>query len=534
MNYRFGRFAPFVRGICLLVLAVQPAAAAEIVVICPGAFRSALEPWVQHRSAQGHSIAIYANSGTSEELRQHIRDQAALPQDPARFVVLVGDAEPAAATSPALRARSVPTHLTEAKVNIRWGSEPHIATDNWYADVDGDQLPDLAIGRLTADTPNELAAIVKKIVDYERQADFGRWRGRINFVAGLGGFGALADAALEAVAKKFITEGVPPAYETTMAYASWRSPYCPDPREFHEVTLQRLNEGSLFWVYIGHGHPHGLDQMQLAGQRYRIFELPDVAKLRCQQGQPIALFLACYTGAFDATRDCLAEEMLRAPGGPVAILSGSRVTMPYAMSVLGSEMLKECFQNHAATVGEVLLAAKRNSILRPRTDDESKSLDLVAATLNTGSDLLEERREHLHLFNLIGDPTLRLPHGGRLRLEAPASAAPGETIEVTGECEIDGTCTIELVVRRDRLTFRPPARREPTSGRDALDGYRDVFERANNPRLAATQVDAKQGRFRAQLAVPASATGECHIRAYVQGTTAAALGAANLTIEQVR
>ena len=145
----------------------------------------------------------------------------------------------------------LPTYKAKAKINLRWGSEPEIATDNWYADLDDDAVPDLAVGRLTADTKEELSLIVDKILAYERTDDAGPWRRRINLVAAAGRFGPLVDTAVETVTKKFLTNGIPPGYATTVTYGSWPSAYCPDPRNFHRISLGRLNEGCLFWVYVG-------------------------------------------------------------------------------------------------------------------------------------------------------------------------------------------------------------------------------------------------------------------------------------------
>ena len=66
---------------------------------------------------------------------------------------------------------------------------------------------------------------------------------------------------------------------------------------------------------------------------------------------PIAVFLACYTGAFDEADDCMSERMLAQPTGPVAVICGTRVTMPYANAVLGHAMLEECFAREPATLG---------------------------------------------------------------------------------------------------------------------------------------------------------------------------------------
>src|SRR5207244_2321955 len=126
---------------------------------------------------------------------------------------------------------------------------------------------------------------------------------------------------------------------------------------------------------------------------------------------------------------------------------------------LGQELLRECFQERRPTLGELLLHAKRNMVLRSRDDDHSKMLDAVAAAISPRpADLEAERAEHLKLFNLIGDPLLRLRYPQDVRLDVAPEALAGQPLEVRGECQVAGQCTVSLVVRRDRLTCKPPRR----------------------------------------------------------------------------
>ena len=501
---------------------------ADVLVVCPDAWREPIRPWIEHRTAQGHEVQLLSNAGTAGEIRDRIRHSAKAGET--RFLVLIGDTGTDASRDPFHRPLGVPVHLAPAKVNVQFGSESHIATDNWYADLDDDVVPELAVGRLTADSPAELSLIVDKILAYERRSHAGAWRRRISFVAGLGGFGALTDAVLEACTKKFITDGVPGGYSTTMTYANWRSPYCPHPAEFKQTILERLNEGCLFWVYIGHGHAHALDQFAVPGAVYSILESRDVARLQCRQGAPIAFFLSCHTGAFDAPQDCLAEEMLRAPGGPVAVLCGSRVTMPYAMAVLGAEALKECFQNRRATVGEVLLHAKRNSVLAERNGELSKVLDTLAGVLNVQGDLAAERLEHVQLFNLIGDPLLRIPQPQEVTLTVSGQVQAGSTVVVEGRCDVNGPCTVELAVRRDRLTFKPPARQQLDGSTSTKQLYREIYRRANDACVATVQTHCVNGVWRAELPLPVDVDGDCQVRVYVQGMDDFALGKADVKV----
>ncbi|HVC98001.1 MAG TPA: C25 family cysteine peptidase [Pirellulales bacterium] len=507
------------------------AQAADTVVVCPKVFHSAMRPWFEHRCRQGHKIELVDAQGSPERIRADIRRVA--KGGALRFVVLVGDTQPARGNDQGVRARTVPTHFALAKVNIRFGSGPDIATDNWYADLDDDRVPDVAIGRLSADSPQEVTALVAKILAYERAAGDDVWRRRINLVAGLGGFGSLADTALEAGAKSILTEGIPPAYATSLTHAGWRSPYCPVPANFGETTVDRLNDGCWFWVYIGHGQTRELDRVPVPGGQYHILGAGDVGKLRAARGAPIVLFLACYTGAYDLVEDCLAEEMLRAQGGPVAVLCGSRVTMPYAMSVLGMGLLKECFHERRETIGEVLLYAKRNMVFAPRDDERSRQLDALAATLNPDStDLAEERLEHLDLFNLLSDPLLRLRHPREAVVEAVSPVAAGERLKVHGMSPLDGEALVELVVRRDRLTFRPPGRVEFSDSPESAAEFQATYEKANDPRLASRRVKVEHGRYETELEVPEGAWGECHVRVFVQGRAECATGAADVTVRR--
>jgi hypothetical protein len=512
--------------VAVLVVSANPAP--DTVVFCPTEFRGALDPWLAHRARQGHSIVIASNMATAHQIRRTVRKMAGGGR--LRYLVLVGDAEPDMAADPRVRARCVPVHWAKAEVNVLWGSEPHIATDNWYADLDDDQVPDIAVGRLTADTPEELSAIVQKTLSYEKSVDFGPWRRKLNFVAGVGGFGMLADMALEAAARYFLTHGIPAAYQVTMTYANWRSPYCPDPRWFHLTTSERLNEGCQFWVYIGHGYHVALDRVRVPHGEHHILANRDIRGLDCRRGLPIALFLACYTGAFDARQDCLAEEMVRTRGAPVAVIAGSRVTMPYAMALMASGLMRECLHRRCETLGEALLRAKQH-MARPASDGDlgRSALDAVAALVSPDSDqLAAERAEHLLLFNLIGDPMLRLRHPGEVSLSVDGAAEAGAPIEVTGQSPVDGEATVELVVRRDRFRFDPPLRSEYPRTPGELATFQEVYQRANHRQLVSVKLPTTGGRFRARLPVPEDASGPCHICVFVQGADDYAVGSADI------
>jgi len=512
------------------LLTILPQAAPDTVVVCPEPFRETLQPWVDFRTGQGHTVVLTSNLGTPEEIRRRIVEAGKGGR--LKFVVLVGDADPDAKSDPKIRARCVPAYQAKAEVNVQFGSEPTIGTDNYYADFDGDRLPEVAVGRLSADTPEELRGLVTKILAYERSTDFGPWRRQLNFVAGLGEFGPIADAVLESTAKKFLTEGIPAAYRISMTYGNWRSPYFPDPRQFNETVLRRFNEGCWFWVYIGDGAPHRVRPVRVPGAWHHCLSTADAPKLRCQRGRPIALFFACYTGAFDGNAECLGETLLRQPGGPVAVVAGSRVTMPYSMAALADGLLDRCFVRREATLGEALLAAKRNMMKEPGPEDKRrKSLDRIAAMISpTAKQLEAERAEHLWLFNLLGDPLLRLKHPQRIQLASPPTATAGRPLSVAGTSPVDGRGFVELVAPRGRLSFRPPPRDEYPQTDDAVAEFQEIYRRANDDRITSADVTVENGRFSARLEVPDSIVGTYYVRAFIESADGHAASAARLTV----
>lgn len=518
----------------LLGLLTAPAQAVDTVLVCPPVFQAIMKPWSDFRRAQGHSIASINGTLAPEEIRRQIRDLA--KSGKLRFIVLAGDADKLPPGDHSRRGYSVPTHYVPAKVNVRFGSDPEIATDNWYADFDDDDLPDAAVGRLSADSTSQLATIVAKTIAYENSRRRGpphddEWRRHVNLIAGVGGFGALVDKAIETAAKSILAEGIPADYVTTFTHASLTSPYCPAPDRFGETVVGRMNEGCLFWVYMGHGQPRELDRLHAAGGECSILQVNDIGRLQMRRGPPIALFLACYTAAYDARGDCLAEELLRATHGPVAAIGGSRVTMPYAMSVLGVKLLKQYFAQRRATVGEMLLHAKRGMVLDARDDPRGKQLDALAALLSPAADeLAAERLEHVHLFNLLGDPLLSLTHPETVTVQAADTARPGERLLVSGASAVDGLAVVELVVRRDRLTFKPQARDDYWPSPESDEEYQRTYTAANETRLAAVRASIVGGRFQTRLLVPEHAAGACHVRVFVQGRGQFAAGFTNVRI----
>src|SRR3712207_5627433 len=103
-----------------------PSGPIDAVVVCPKEFVPALDPLLAHRHSQGHRFAWVPSTWSAGDIRDAIRKAAATGE--LKYVLLVGDADPAAETNAQVRARSLPTHRADAKVNVKFGSEPQLAT----------------------------------------------------------------------------------------------------------------------------------------------------------------------------------------------------------------------------------------------------------------------------------------------------------------------------------------------------------------------------------------------------------------------
>jgi hypothetical protein len=130
----------------------------------------------------------------------------------------------------------------------------------------------------------------------------------------------------------------------------------------------------------------------------------------------------------------------------------------------------------------------------------------------------------------MGDPLLRLPHPKQIAVSAPSSATAGEEISISGTCDLNGPCIVELVVPRDRLAFRPTPRPQFEPTNTALSAYQETYLKANDGRLASAQTLSTGGAFAARLTVPAATRGECYVRVFVASQQDCAHGAATLQV----
>lgn len=577
-------------------------AGADAVLVTTPEFLPAMQKWITYRESQGYKIhtliqnpnrdaAVSLFSGASpfpspESIRDQIR--AIHEKTPLSGILIVGDGAPLAGQSPdpndplGSALGVIPAPRVGAKVITRFGPEKHIAADNWYADLDSDTFPDIPIGRIPARTPSQAADAVGKILYYEQVSPPGDWQRRAALVAGMAGFSPVLDNVITDATRQILSKALPDEYDWTLVQANWKSIYCPDPTLFRYTVLDELNKGPLFWVYMGHGLHRELDRLETPNGLYKILELSDSQFVNCETSLPIMLFCACYTGAYDSTETCMAEEFSLAPKGPVAVIATSRTSMPYGMAVFGVELLEEIFERHDApgdlTLGEYILAAKRrmkvyetpdtgkNGENAPETAEETadktggvnkddrseirRSLDSLAKMFDpTAAHLDGQLEDHRYLFNLFGDPLLRVRFPKETAFTLPeigwqsepltvssAQTPPQETETWSADDSAPEQTPARIRVELLNLPTRPKVkeglRKEYSDSDESRIEFQRTFETANDRVLAAAECETSDGAWSVELPLDVERTGTYVVRVLITSSTETQVGAKRIKIRK--
>ncbi|MGB7325612.1 MAG: C25 family cysteine peptidase [Rubripirellula sp.] len=444
-------FSRIIFGLTILIgcaaIETDHAVAVDAVVVCPEVFRDELQPWLDHRRQEGLSVVVVDSAERPSDVRNLIRGAA---DDATRYVVLVGDA-PVIGT-PCDPSRRIPIDYQPTTVTAKWGSTPTLSSDLLYGDFDGDGLPEAVVGRMPVDTTDELRRAVNRIIAYENSIDFGEWRTEVQLVGGVGGFGMMADAAIESVTRTVVTSVLPMATRTRVAYASAGHPFCPIGASFTDCVLNNYQRGARFWVYAGHGQVTELDRFPQTEAGIPVLDRNSAKRLSRPDGaSPIAILLACYTGAMDAPEDSIAEEMWLTDGGPVAVVAGSRVTMPYGNTTAAVGLIDGVFSKQLPRLGDAWLSAlgEMHREDEPQTVDANANSRMMIDALATmispaGTVLMDERREHMLLYNLIGDPMLSMQHPQPMTMTVAASHALGDVVEVVSTSPVTGQLCVSI------------------------------------------------------------------------------------------
>lgn len=353
----------------------DPRHRADEIIITTPELVDALGPLADWRAGHGISPIVVTTGQVYDDFAFGRRDPAAIRdfisfaldhwEPTPRFVLLVGKA-----TYDPLDHLQGPNRNLLPTAFVPTPNLGHTASDNWFVRENEAPLPRLAIGRIPANTVDEVRVAVDKTIEYESAVE-ANWRSRAVFVVDP------KDPAFAAGADR-LKSLIPAAIGVrTIAPRADHS----DLNARRADVLREWNAGALLVTYIGHGAIDSWAEGPL-------FSSEDAAGLSNRAGLPILLTPSCLDGFFYHPEvDSLAEQLLFNPrGGIVAGIVSTGLSYPGPQSGLAEGLLRAWFQERAETLGEAFTRAKR-------------SMPVAAP----------EYVEVIETFVILGDPALALP-----------------------------------------------------------------------------------------------------------------------------
>jgi hypothetical protein len=254
----------------------------DMLIICHDPWLPNVQPLVDHRNATGiptTAVGVSTIGNNASDIQNYI--QAVFDSSNLVFVLLVGDAAEVAT--------------------------PGDGQDPTYAKVAGaDDIPDLFIGRFSAQTPDQLDTQVQRTIEYETMpAPAQDWYWRATGIAsdqGPGDDGEMDWEHLDNIRLDLLAYGYDPVDQIY------------DPGATAGQVTAVVNAGRGLINYTGHG---AVDHWSTTG-----FDNTDVSQLLNDNRLPFVFSVACQVGNF-AGHTCFAEAWLRAtnatePTGAVA------------------------------------------------------------------------------------------------------------------------------------------------------------------------------------------------------------------------
>ena len=383
----------------------QPAAAKALwLAVARAELAPAVEPLAERRRQEGFEVVV-STKPVAESL-------GALPRRP-QFLLLVGDDEPG-------QERSAWYLAAQRKKLYRWRAEQALefASDMAWGDLDGNGLPVLPVGRIPARSREQVALVVKKIIDFECQpptaSDFQLpvWLGSPEYTETI-------NALASGLSVQMMQSRGPAWLRPWFVSGNPHDPFCGWPPEQASLFSKQLRAGGVFGVLMGHADEDAFFSMKFkdraiwydAGQTAGEFD----------HGRPVPplIFFSCATANFVRAKPCQAKALLFCPGGPAAVIGATTESHPLTNYFSGVCLL-EAIRGSEKRLGPIWLGAQ-NAARRRHDFFMEVMLRDVEGALEEQIDESKLRRDQILMYAILGDPAMRL------RLPQPLQARVQQT-----------------------------------------------------------------------------------------------------------
>lgn len=317
-----------------------------LVVLGPSALVQAVSPLWQKRQRDGWPVTLVDLEDVYDEFAHGHRDRYAIRRfflaargwkAPPRAAILVGDASidprnhlgfgdfDLVPTSP------IPSFYIEG------------ATDDWFADFDGDEIADIPLGRLPVRTETDARRIAARIADFQ-PGRLGNDRGTAVLVAD-------SDPVIDFVgASRGVRDLMLPEDTVVEIYR---------PMLTDEVARTRIVEAFALGPRLVNYFGHGTTDLWAAG---KLLSGPDVARLSHGGRPPLIATVTCLNGYFhDVYTTSMAESFLLSEGGgALGVIASSVLAEPPDQAKLNRTFVRAVLDGKP--LGEALRLAKADLV----------------------------------------------------------------------------------------------------------------------------------------------------------------------------
>jgi peptidase C25-like protein len=490
----------------------------RMLIIAADHLKPSAEEYRSYRKDSGCAMEITYTSGLldmypDKTLEESVYERvaefaAAAPEDQELYVLLIGDAKAIDNQDPAF-------------VPVATGRDEHkwwAYGDTPYADLDGDYIPDLHLGRLPFSQNSQVRMYLERLIEYEAGYMPGPWNKTISAFAGEGGFGETIDGLLEMVAG-WVFDEMSYDFDLSMTYASATSEYYLPYDLWDADYARQYQNGAVMMPYIGH----------------------TLGQVPCCESQPPArrgllAFFSCGDGSFQDGLDnaeylCLAEEVLLRPHGPIASLGATTISHPYGNAIMPRELGHAVLDLREATYGRVLTIAKYNMV--HRIDELRQTIDGAAGPF-VDEPLDEIINSHLVMYNLLGDPLAptHVPQA-KVTFDNPEDIVAGQSVTLTGNAKRarapsslrEGDIIVTLESKRSVILGEPPDEEQD-------DFYTKQHAASNNKVIASAGGTVSDTAFEVVLVVPPDLpAGTYFLKGHAFNQTMDAIGSVELELD---
>ena len=331
---------------------------AVYLVIAPQVMAPAAAELVAHRRQQGLASLLVPLEELYDNFAFGRRDPRAIPRFlafaranwriPPAYVCLAGDGH-LDYHDHFQQSQSRPNHVPPLLDRIysakSCGLRSTVGVDIPLADISGDGYPDLAIGRLPAQTPAALEHMINRIKIHEA-SDY--WKNKILMVSD-----RESNNAFQQVCGRLASRVSP-----DMSIQYLHHTFAKSTDAMKKDFIRGFNSGVLFSIYVGHANNIGMSSPYFFTHSAAESCMPSLTNL---VKTPVMLAGACMANDFSEPHPdsrCLGKGFMdTAPGGAVAVWGfATETTLSVVEPALGA-MVDETFNGTDVLLGDLVRAA---------------------------------------------------------------------------------------------------------------------------------------------------------------------------------